>query len=168
MPNKMESKEEDYYAPVAQHLDQLFHQKGVAVHFETTANRNFGNQLKSKISDYRHIIFAFLKDVAPDITGFVTKGNSTDFVVVEIKNEEIKLDHIYQARKYAELFDAKFAFLVSSCEIPEEIKRLSNVVNSLLSLPAYRKLFLAQFSVITNSFHEWYPENPFANDYYWR
>jgi hypothetical protein len=161
--------EENYYAPIARHLDQLFRQKGVlGVHFETTANKKFSNQLKSKISDHRHIIFSFLKEVAPDITGFITKGNLTDFVVVEIKNEEIKLDHIYQTRKYAELFDAKFAFLVSSHEIPEEIKRLSKVVSSLLQFSYSRKLFLGHFSIVTNSFHEWHLENPFENDYYWK
>jgi len=88
-------------------------------------------------------------------------------VVIEVKNEEIKLEHIYQARKYAELFDAKFAFLISTEEIPEEIKRLARVVNYLLSLPAYRRLTLIQFSEKINALTDWCPENPFENKYFW-
>ena len=50
------------------------------------------------------ITFYFLKEAAPDITGFIRKQYATEFVVVEIKRNTIKLDDIYQTRKYAELF----------------------------------------------------------------
>lgn len=124
--------------------------------------------LKSKISDYQHIIFYFLKDVAPDITGFITKDSGTEFVVIEIKNEELKLDHIYQTRKYADLFVAKFAFLVSTEELPEELKRLQKVVHSLLYLGSYREFVLVHFDERTGSFTDRAPENPFDKDYLWR
>lgn len=161
-------KEEDYYSGITQKFRALFESKGNETHFEITANKRFSNKLKSKISDYRHIIFSFLKEVAPDITGFISKVNLSDFIVVEVKNEEMKLDHVYQTRKYAELFDAKFAFLISTEEIPEEMKRLSKVVYSLLSLPAYRRLTLIHLDEVSDSFRDWYPENPFDNEYYWR
>lgn len=164
----MEMKEESYYPFMVQRFTELFESKGYEAHFEITATKKFSNKLKSKIPDYRHIIFYFLKDVAPDITGFVSKNGFIDFIVIEVKNEELKLDHIYQVRKYAELFDARFAFLVSTREIPEEIKRLSKVVHSLLSLPTYGRLTLIQFDVITKSLQDWYPENPFEIEYHWR
>ena len=165
----MKSKEQDYYSPIKRKLEELFESKGCKAYFEITANKKFSNMLKSKISDYRHIIFYFLKDVAPDITGFVEKGGFLDFVIIEVKNEEIKLDHIYQARKYAELFEAKFAFLVSTREIPEEIKRLSKVVYPLLSAPSiYQSRTLVYFDEETQSFKDWYPENPFEKELYWR
>ena len=106
-------------------------------------------------------MFYFLKDVAPDITGFIEEDVLTKFIVVEIKNEPIKLDHIYQVRKYAELFEARYGLLVSTKEIPEEIKRLSKVVHSLLSLPAYETLTLVKFNEETREFDEWFPKNPF-------
>jgi len=162
------SKEAQYYGLIKQKFCELFETKGLKTHLEITASKTFSNTLKRKISDYRHIIFYFLKDVAPDITGFVWKDTSHDFVVIEIKNEEIKLDYIYQARKYAELFDSKFAFLVSTEEIPEEIKRLQKIVFSLLSLPAYRTMTLVQFDERSNSFTDWYPENPFEQEHLWR
>lgn len=161
-------KEENYYQLIKEKFFEFFRNKGVEVHLEITANKNFSNKLKSKIPDSNHIIFYFLKDVAPDITGFIVKNGWTEFIIIEVKKEQIKLDHIYQARKYAELFDARFAFLVSLQEIPEEIKRLSKVIYSLLSLPAYRKLILVWFDERAQKIREWYPENPFESEYYWR
>ncbi len=161
-------REKEYYVIIKQKFEELFRSKGVKPYLEITSSKKFSNKLKSKIPDYRHIIFYFLKEIAPDITGFIVKNSWTEFVVIEVKKEQIKLDHIYQTRKYAELFDARFVFLVSTEEIPKEIKRLSKVIYSLLSLPAYRNLVLVYFNEEDQSFHEWYPENPFENEYYWR
>ena len=157
----MESKESQYYKPVKTKVEEILKETQRAYHLEITAGKTFSNKLKGKISDHRHTVFYFLKDVAPDITGFIEEDVLTKFIVVEIKNEPIKLDHIYQARKYAELFEARYALLVSTKEIPEEIKRLSKVVHSLLSLPAYETLTLVKFNEETREFDEWFPKNPF-------
>jgi len=159
--------EKDYYEPIKKGFEELFNAKR-ETHLEITANKNFSNKLKEQISDYRHIIFYFLKEVAPDLSGFIRRDYGTEFIVIEVKDEVLKLDHIYQTRKYAELFDARFAFLVSTQEIPEEIKKLSKIIYSLLSLPAYKKLILVQFDKNTNRFVDWFEENPFENEYYWR
>lgn len=109
------------------------------------------------------MIFAFLREAAPDITGFVKKDSASprEFIVVEVKTTPIKLDDIYQTRKYAELFDARYALLISTSEIPEKITRLSRVVVPLLMLPAYKQLTLVRFGdggrAIT-----WLPECPFG------
>lgn len=131
---------------------------------EITAEKTFSNTLKAKVSSHRDIIFFFLKEAAPDITGFIKKDHSPDFIVVEFKAEKIKLDDIYQARKYAELLDARHAILCSTEEVPEEIKRLSKVVLSLLQLPAYRTLSLARFDEKTDELLDWFPENPFEGE----
>lgn len=159
--------EKDYYEAIKKYFEDLFNAKG-ETYLEITASKTFSNKLKKEIPDHRHIIFYFLKDVAPDILGFIKRDYRIEFIVVEVKDEVLKLDHIYQARKYAELFDAKFAFLISTQEIPEEIKKLSKIVYSLLLLPAYKKLVLAQFDKDTNKIVDWYEENPFEKEYYWR
>jgi len=165
----MDLKEQDYYSIIQRKFVELFESKGCKAYLEITANKRFSNKLKSKISDYRHIIFYFLKDVAPDITGFIEKGSFTDFVIIEVKDEEIKLDHIYQVRKYADLFEAKFALLVSTKEIPAEIKALSKVVYPVLSAPSiYQGRTLVYFDGETQSFKDWYPENPFEKELYWQ
>ena len=153
-------QERDLYEPVRARLQQVIQTAFPEFHLEITAQGVFSNKLKSQIPQDREIVFKFLKEAAPDITGFVKKEYSTDFIVVEVKNEMLKLEDIYQARKYAELFDARYAILVSLEEIQEEIKRLSRVVYSLLSLPAGEQLVITIFN-IERGFVEWFPQNPF-------
>jgi len=158
-------KEREYYETIKVKIEEILKMKFNEFYLEITADKKFSNKLKAKISDNRHIIFYFLRDVAPDITGFIKINSFWDFIVIEIKKEVIKLDHIYQTRKYAELFDAKYGLLVSTKEIPEEIKRLSKVVSPyLLSLPAYKTLTLVHFNGKDKQFVDWFPENPFEND----
>ncbi|MBI3842487.1 MAG: hypothetical protein HY295_05025 [Thaumarchaeota archaeon] len=162
------TKEKDYYEPVKEAFERLFKEKG-QVHLEITADKPFSNKLKSEIT-HRDIIFYFLKEARPDITGFIKMGTySTRFIIVEIKDEAIKLDHIYQTRKYAELVGAEFVFLVSAEEIPDEIKKLAHVAFALLSLPySYKKLILCQFDKNSNQIIDWYEENPFEKEYIWK
>lgn len=153
-------REQDLYDPIKTKLHSLMATEFPEFHLEITANRRFGNELKSRIPQHQDIIFHFLREAAPDITGFVQQQYSVDFVVVEIKKEAIKLDDIYQTRKYAELFGAKYALLVSTQDIPEELRRLWRVNYFLLALPAYKTLTLVQYDTRTG-FVDWFPTNPF-------
>lgn len=162
-----EKDEKSYYEPIKKEFENLFSSKG-EIYLEITANKTFSNKLKKEIPDHKNLIFYFLKQVAPDITGFIKRTYGTEFIVIDVKDDVIKIDHIYQVRKYVELFDARFAFLISTQEIPEEIKKLSKIVFSLLSLPAYKKLVLVQFDKDQNKFVDWFEENPFKIDYYWK
>lgn len=168
--SKIEPKEQDYYSILKQRFTELFESKGCKVYLEITAG-GFTDRLKEQIPQSRNIIFSFLgaRGIFPDITGFVEKEYSKDFIVVEAKNERVKLDHIYQLRKYADLLDAKFALLVSTKEIPAEIKALSKVEWKLLGrnypLP---QLTLVRFNRDVNQFVEWFEENPFEKELYWR
>lgn len=155
--------EKDYYQPIKSYLERLLREQGCEFHLEITAAKKFSNTLKRGVASHRNIVFHFLRDAAPDIAGFIKGKYSVDFVVVEIKDQKLKLDNIYQARKYAELLDAKYAILVSTVEIPEEIKRLQQSVYALLSLPASKTLALARFDRETNALVDWFPKNPFDN-----
>lgn len=154
-------KEREYYETIKDKLARLVANKFDSFHLEVTAFKRFSNTLKGGIGQYREIIFSFLKEAAPDIAGFIKKEYSTDFIVVEIKRDRIKLDDVYQTRKYAELFDARYALLISTEEIPDEIKRLSRVSYSLLALPAYKTLSIVQYDEESGQFIEWFPRNPF-------
>lgn len=162
--SKEKKIERDYYEPIKTKLEELIKTKFSNHHLEITADKKFTNKLKAEISPHGHrdIIFHFLREAAPDITGFIKGEYSSDFIVIEIKNEEIKIDDIYQTRKYAELFNAKYALLISTKEIPEEIKRLSKVVYSFLSGGyAYERITLVYFDAESGNFIEWFEKNPF-------
>lgn len=162
-------KEEEYYNVIKEELAELFKEKGVSIYLEITARGKFSNRLKSKIPSGREMIFLFLKKAVPDITGFVEDCSLPGFVVVEVKRDKIELDDIYQLKKYADLFDTKFAFLVSLKSIPEEIRRLSRTVYNLLSRPSiYQAFVLSKFDEQSNNFVEWFEKNPFSKTIYWK
>ncbi len=60
------------------------------------------------------------------------------------------------------MLNAKYALLISTEEIPVEIKRLSEKVYPLLSIGlGYEKITLVHFDEITEDFAEWFERNPF-------
>jgi hypothetical protein len=167
---KGDKKEKEYYETIKTKLIELFREKvGDRVYLEITANRTFSNKLKSEVPNNRNIIFPFLREFAPDITGFIKGEYSSDFIVIEVKTEAIKLEHIYQSRKYQDLFDSKFTFLISLQPIPEEIKRLHKTIYTLLYHPSIFLTFvLVHFDDKSGNFVEWYPEDPFEKNLYWQ
>ena len=94
-------KEREYYEIIRDRLTELLGSQPDSFHLEITADKRFSNILKEGIGQYREIIFYFLREAAPDITGFIKKQYSTEFIVVEVKRDIVKIEDIYQTRKYA-------------------------------------------------------------------
>jgi len=160
--------EKEYYKPIKAKLEDLLRARVDNFHLEITAN-GFSRELKDEVKE--DIVWHFLQErkARPDITGFVKGEYTLDFIVVEVKQSKMELDDIYQLRKYRDLFDAKFAFLASLQPIPGEIKRLHKVRYWLLASPSHlQAVVLAHFDEDSTNFVEWYPENPFEKDLYWR
>jgi len=128
----VKKQEKVYYPLIKTNLEDLLEARTTNFYLEITANKKFSDKLKAEIREGRDIVFQFLKEASPDITGFIKDKYSSDFIVVEFKREKIKLDDIYQTKKYRELFDAKFTFLISSEPIPTEIKRLDKALGNQL------------------------------------
>jgi hypothetical protein len=169
MSSKKKAKEVEYYEIIRDKFLELFKEKDINAYLEITANRKFSGELKRRIPSHRDIIFSFLTKAAPDITGFVEGLILPGFIIVDVKSDKIKLDYIYQVKKYADLFDAKFAFLVSLEPIPEEIKRLSKVIPTLLKRPTiYQAFTLVQFDTHNCEFVDWFEKNPFNESIYWK
>jgi hypothetical protein len=86
-------------------------------------------------------------------------------MVVELNNEPLILDDIYQLKKYADLFDAKYSLLISTDEIPDELKRLRDVIPDLLSRSVgHNKLTIVHYDIKQHSFLDWFPEDPFPDN----
>jgi hypothetical protein len=157
---KKQIKEKEYYQRIKDLILRVFGPKFDEISLEITATKVFSNNLKSKIPENRNIIFNFLKEAPPDITGIIKDQDAYQYFVAEIKNERLKLDDIYQTRKYGELFEAKYVLLISTEEIPEELKRLSKVMYNLLSLPSYRRIILVRYDEKQDRFVDWFENNP--------
>jgi hypothetical protein len=164
-------KEQDYYEIVKLKIEALLNDRISNVHLEITAAGKFSPKLKKEVPQSREIIFSFLKGKSkafPDITGFIKGEYITWFIIIEVKKEEINLDDIYQSMKYRDLFDSKFTFLVSLKPIKEEIKRFCRISNILIPSSIYQFFCLAEFDEKVGEFIDWFRENPFEKETYWK
>lgn len=177
--------EEWFYKPLRKLLEARFKSAFGNCYLEITHKGKLSEKIKSAIPSKANIIFSFLRGkTRPDLTGFVEVqseikvGNTIyksdkkwcDFIIIEVKPPKIDLKDIYQAKRYADLFQAEYGFLMTMNPIPEEIKRLASVT-SILSIKqgnlriaqfnAYRKGIDSDESVCDILEDSWFPDNPF-------
>ena len=110
------------YEPIKKSLEKKFKDKFGNCYLEIPRNRKFTNEFKNAIPrGYGTTLLFIGRMKAPDIVGFVEMrdaiyGNSAvlvgdkkaerkhaiwhDFIVVEVKNREISLNDVNQARNY--------------------------------------------------------------------
>jgi len=159
--------EKELYQPIKNRLEEKFKLKFNNCYLEITSDGKFSEEIKSKVPEYKDIIFSFLKKKnTPDLTGFVKEQYGIEFIVVEVKTHVITLEDIYQAKRYAELFSAKYGFLISTKPIPTELKRLCSKIPILyIAGTAYAQLKLGEFDTERNEILEdkWFPESPFKS-----
>jgi len=162
--------EADFYEPIKEKLEELLTSKGKRFYLELTADKGLSEKLKREIPQQRDIIFTFLKK-RPDLFGFVEGQYSKDLITIEIKDRIKKLDDIYQAKLYKEVFEAKYGFLITTKPVPEEIKRLCKSTIDILHSAGdsiHRFLVIGHFDKESGQFVDWFEENPFEKEYYWK
>jgi len=116
-----------------------------------------------EIPHEREILFSFGRVAKPDLTGFVRKElDAVDFITVEIEDGEGKLEDIYQAKRYADLWGAKYGFFITEKELPEQFKRLDRVSQIFTGFRG-ATIYSAQYDHTSNTIPDesWYPGNPF-------
>lgn len=158
------SDEAKYYPIVRDWLQELLRQRFPWCHLEVTANGKFSGKTKEHIPQGREIIFHFLKQAAPDLTGFVTRERGRGFIVVEVKTTTIGLKDVSQVRGYAELFEARWSLLLSTREIPEEFRRLHQEAPEIFStLTGHGAITLGWLREQGGRWDaQWFPAAPFA------
>lgn len=166
--------EKDLYEPIRRELVDKFSVSG-KTYLEVSADGRISETVKERLDDVALHIINFER-VKPDIIGFLridTKtGKGTGYfqdekIVAEVKNEQVGITDIIQTKVYAEVFDAKHAFLVSSEPIPEEVKRFVKMKPGLLHYSGgYGEIRLVQFDAGREAFIEksWYRESPFEGE----
>lgn len=163
--------ESELYKPIREILHSKFLNSFGNCHLEITASGVFGEDLQKAI---RHdIIFTFLKrGASPDLAGFIEgEYGIKTFITVEIKLEKITIKDIAQAKLYGDLFDAKYAFLVSPQPIPEDIKRLHQKLYILHRFMSGYNTYIGELRLSSTKLattvlqpvkEDWFPESPFA------
>lgn len=164
--------EKELYEPIRGYLMAAFGSSDLSsiCYLETTAEGVFSDTLKSVVP--HDIIFSFLgKKVSPDLTGFMYDRNYTSrpfsmsgvksYITVEIKKEKITLQDVYQAKMYGDLFQAKYALLLSPQPIPEEIRRLDQYLFVTYRYMSGGYVYIGQWGSRANATRKWLPRSPF-------
>jgi len=145
----MSPKEEALYEPIKNALWEAFIHLGDC-HLEVTY-RGLSNQLQRCLDDFALFYIKIDKQI-PDITGFVKTTYGKEIVTVEVKSRIRKINDFFQAKRYAEVFDAKYAFLVSSETIPEQIRRFIKKRSTIYSFSYNKRVIIAQFDETIQEF----------------
>ena len=167
--NNSKVAEKELYEPIRKYLDEAFRDKFGRCYLEITSDGSFSELLKSAVR--RDIVFSFLgRKASPDLTGFIasvpspwtpsSRINVQDFITVEIKREKIRLQDIYQAKMYGDLFQAKYSLLISPEEIPQEIVRLHQQLFVLYRFMGSWGLYIGEWDSHDKAIYEWLPESP--------
>lgn len=150
LKKKTSKREEELYAPIQGDLFNAFSCLG-SYYSEVTASRHFTNTLRKAFSKDTLYILK-VEGVFPDITGFLKTQYSTDVVTVEVKSEEISIKDLYQAKEQGEIFNAKYALLISSESLPEEIRRFILDRRSIYQRVYGDPIIIAQYMTDTRKF----------------
>jgi hypothetical protein len=158
--------EKQMYEPVMAQLQKRFGKRGFVTQLEIAASAGASDAIAEGIPYGQGILFSYRSSNRPDILGWTQKR---DWIVAEVKEAALGLDEIYQTKRYKELFCARYAFLISSVPVSEQLKRLCRANPRVLgSFGDYLGCFvLAEFNHVTGDFAIWFPENPFENPALW-
>ncbi len=161
----MSTKEEKLYEPIRGILERKFINAVGACRIWRTDRGQFPSELMKEIPIEKEILFSFGREAKPDLTGFVRiDTNVVDFITVEIEDGKAKLEDIYQAKRYADLWGAKYGFFITEEALPEKFRRLDRV-SQIFSGFRGATIYSARYDRIANTIPDesWYPGSPFRN-----
>jgi len=128
------------YKPIRSALENCFNPIGKCKLY-ITADR-IPESVKRILTDYVVLILKTEKQL-PDLLGFVSikKGERTSRrrIVVEVKAGELRLEDIYQVKRYAEILKAKYAFLIADARFDEARRRFLKNTPAILQFHAKKK-----------------------------
>jgi hypothetical protein len=164
--------EADLYEPVVSCLRDAFAAVGRNVHLEIGATTGLSEQVKRAIPEGKEIVFSFLRQHRPDIIDVIEGAPPLSrLFIAEVKLKSLTLENVYQAKRYKDLLEAKGGFLVTVQPIPEDLRRLCAQNWDILSSAsdsAYKFLAICRFGIATGKFIDWFRENPFQKEHFWK
>jgi len=104
----------------------------------------------------------------PDLSKKPPFGFPKGLIVVEVKNRRLGLRDVAQAKSYAEAFGAYYAFLISTHDMSEEMRRFLVHNSQFLLYPfppnVIRTLYIGKFDPKRGVLEEWFPVDPFREN----
>lgn len=136
-PNAKKRGEEQYYEPIKECLtrvmskyldpeivlqDRLSEDMPKRVYLEVIGGKNIFSPYLKKVFDDDTLNIIRDEGIYPDLVGFVQKNSQSpkEIIIAEVKDVPITLKMIAKAKFYKDIFNANFAFLISTKELSEE------------------------------------------------
>jgi len=95
----------------------------------------------------------------PDMMVIYSKvGEKEKTLIIEVKNEQITLGHIAQAKMYGDIFNSSKVFLVGPDELRRQIRQYFDVNNNILKYTDNRIIKYVQFMDKKLLIHKAFPE----------
>jgi hypothetical protein len=150
-------EQEKYFQLICEAMKKLLKESGAKdILLEITAKGKFSNELLKRLGETGSFLG---RGFSPDICGFYDSKPIT----IEVKDSQLNIQDIYQAKQYAELILAEKGFLISTIGFPIRILKFINIRPDILTYGKGMQLYVGIFStnekIILPS--KWIPISPF-------
>jgi len=149
LQKRVSKKEEALYEPILKALKRVFSCSGECYLEVTGKPRKFSDKLQEIFDDVA-LYLINVEGFFPDITGFVKQHGSIKIITVEVKPDKPMIKDIFQAKNYAQIFNAEYALLISTETISENRRRLILKRTEIISRDPYQPIIIARFNKETN------------------
>ena len=105
---RVSKKEQALYEPILKALKSIFSCSGECYLEVTGKPRKFSDKLQEIFDDVT-LYLINIEGFFPDITGFVKQHGSIKIITVEVKPDKPMIKDIFQAKNYAQIFNAGYA-----------------------------------------------------------
>lgn len=150
LKKEQKDKEEHLYEPIKNTLWDIFLSAALDCYLEVT-DKGLSNKLQRSLDDFA-LFYIKIDKQYPDITGFVKTSYGKEIITVEVKRRIRKINDFFQAKRYGEVFNAKYSFLISSDPMPEQIRRFIKKRSAIYYYSYQKQLLIAQFDETIQEF----------------
>jgi len=141
--------EEALYQPIKDALNKVFSAFGEC--YLEISKTGISEEFKKELDNFA-IFYIRIDRQYPDIAGFLQTENAKEFITVEVKKRVSKMEDIFQAKRYAEVFNATYGFLICQ-SIDEEVKRFLKERPLICSRSRGNQIIIAQFEESSKNIH---------------
>jgi hypothetical protein len=142
--------ESQYYEPIKNALWDAFSHMPATCYLEIT-NKGLSDKLERSLDDFA-LFYIKIDRQYPDITGFIETSYGKERITVEVKERIRKIESFFQAKRYGEVFDARYAFLISLEPFPEQVRRFIQKRPAIYNYSYGKQLIIARFDASSEQF----------------
>jgi len=115
-------RENDLYKPINIFFkEKLADNLGVDIYIEET-HRTISDKIKEQFPMIQEV--ANVYSYKPDLIGIVNIKGKASLIIIEVKDDPLKLPDLYQAKRYSEIIGADYSFLLSPFNFTKEDHQL--------------------------------------------